>query len=560
MKKLSKTRTVKRFAILFSCFTAVMVGAFFAAKQLKTVETNAITKDGTPVNVSYVREGTGTVAPRVGWVYFNDSTGWGTPMFNVTLKDETLPRTAYCIDPNTTPPEESPSGSYNYTTASFPINEKTNMIKLALYIITAPSSDTEALAIQNEWNWDNPSEINSNWNTNHISPNDASYAVRNYQYIMMHALIGSIYNPEKAAEIWDSLAEDEQTWIEDRTDDLASLIKDKSSVWTRASSHQLLGLDISGLSGVQNIAWLEPYSITTSAADVADGDAYVEASSKTQIVDSIDYCAQAGVNYTLQGTLMDKSTGEPLEIGGKTFTNTLSVTPETECSTATMTFDVDTSGIAGKQIVAFQSLIASDGTVLVSHDDIDDPAQTITVVSLDTAASGASEDTQKITAAKGAVINDHIKYCLAAGTEYTITGTLMNKATGKPITVGNDPVTQTVTITPKTNCGETDMKFTFDATGMGGTEIVVFEAVSTYSASAGKFISVVSHEDINDAAQTIIVEDAPKAADTGMMTSEGNSGININNGAAIVVAATASCVVVYLVVRFTSKKKIYGKR
>lgn len=560
MKKLSKTRTVKRFAILFSCVTAALVGTFFAAKQLKTVETNAITKDGTPVNVSYVKEGTGTTDPRVGWVYFNDSTGWGTPMFNITLQGETLPRTAYCLDPNTTPPEESPSGSYNYSTASFPTNEKTNMIKLALYIITAPSSDTEALAIQNEWNWNNPSGINPGWNTNHISPNGASYAVRNYQYIMMHALIGSIYNPEKAAEIWDSLASQEQLWLQNVTTNLSSLISTGSPVWTRASSHQLLGLDISGLSGVQNIAWLEPYSISTSAEDVADGDAFVEASSKTQITDYISYCAQAGVTYTLQGTLMDKSTGKPLEIGGKTFTNTLSVTPTAECSTATMTFDVDTSGIAGKQIVAFQSLISSDGVTLVSHDDIDDPAQTITVVSLDTVASGASEDTQKITATKDAVITDHIKYCLAAGTEYTIIGTLMNKATGEPITIGSVPVTQTITITPKTNCGETDMKFTFDATGMGGTEIVVFESAGTISTVNGKFMAIVSHEDINDAAQTIIVEDVPKAADTGMMTSEGNSGININNGAVIVVAATASCVAVYLVVRFTSKKKIYGKR
>lgn len=554
---------MKRFAILFSCITAALVGTFFASKQLKTVETNAITQDGTPVTVSYVKNGTSTEDPYKGWVAFKGTTaqGWGTPMFEVTPQGGSI-RTAYCLSPNVQAPTEGTSYNkdgvtFPYKVASFPVNEKTNQIKLALYIINAPDSDTTAKAIRLQWKWDNPDSINPEWE-NIINPYSAQYGKRNYQYILMHVLIGSIYGEVELP----SLGEAEQAWYNRVSSQLSRLVSENSEVWQRASTHQLFGLDTSvypQTPAIQNIVWLEPYTINTSASDAVDGDAYVEASDKAQIVDSINFCAQVGVNYTLQGTLMDKSTGEPLEIDGKTITKTISVTPTQECSTVNMTFDLDASNIAGKQIVAFQSLISSNGTTLVSHNDINDPAQTITIVSLGTVASGVSKDSKKILAAEGATITDHIKYCLAAGTEYTIIGTLMNKATGEPISINGEPITQTMTVTSQTNCEEADMKFTFDATGMGGTEIVVFETAGVISTIDNKFTPIVSHEDINDAAQTIMVE-LPKPADTGRMTSDGDSGININNGVAIAITATVSSVVVYLVARFTAKKKFYGKR
>lgn len=77
-------------------------------------------------------------------------------------------------------------------------------------------------------------------------------------------------------------------------------------------------------------------------------------------------------------------------------------------------------------------------------------------------------------------IEDIVSYKnLTPGKEYTVTGILMDKATGKPFTVDDEQIRCSYTFKPETADGEVKMTFTFDASGITKTtEIVVFESVS----------------------------------------------------------------------------------
>lgn len=87
-----------------------------------------------------------------------------------------------------------------------------------------------------------------------------------------------------------------------------------------------------------------------------------------------------------------------------------------------------------------------------------------------------------------------------AGKPCVIEGTLMNKESGKPATVGGVPVTATLEFTPESSSGEAQVVFEFDGTAFDvGEEFVVFERAYV----DGKLFA--SHEDIDDEAQTVVM-------------------------------------------------------
>ena len=98
------------------------------------------------------------------------------------------------------------------------------------------------------------------------------------------------------------------------------------------------------------------------------------------------------------------------------------------------------------------------------------------------------------------------------GTEYTIRGTLMNKATGEVFTVNGETITAEVKFTPKDRNGEVKVKFVFDASGITkSTSLVVFESLYRDD------VEITTHKDIEDKDQTVTITpppDIPKTGDT----------------------------------------------
>lgn len=114
-------------------------------------------------------------------------------------------------------------------------------------------------------------------------------------------------------------------------------------------------------------------------------------------------------------------------------------------------------------------------------------------------------DGDKTLASSGMVtITDKVCYTnLKPGKEYTLTGTLMDKATGGPLMVEGKPVTASKTFTPQESDGCENVDFTIDGSMLVGKTTVVFERLE----HDGQTIAV--HTDINDEEQTVLFEKSP---------------------------------------------------
>ena len=252
-------------------------------------------------------------------------------------------------------------------------------------------------------------------------------------------------------------------------------------------------------------------AISTSARDGIDGDKDVVVDDEATVIDTVEYKNLVpGKEYTLNGKLHSKSTGEPLKVGGKPVTGQTTFTPEKADGKVEVTFTFDSRAIADKtDIVVFESLVRS-GTELASHADIDDKNQTVTVTHPEigtTAVDGADGDKNVITDDSTEVI-DTVEYTgLIPGKEYTLKGSMQVKKsdedgnlTAEPLEVDGEPVTAETTFTPETASGEVEVTFTFDSRAIADkTDIVVFESLVRSG------VEIASHADIEDGKQTTTV-------------------------------------------------------
>ena len=98
-------------------------------------------------------------------------------------------------------------------------------------------------------------------------------------------------------------------------------------------------------------------------------------------------------------------------------------------------------------------------------------------------------------------LTDTVSYTgLVPGKEYKVTGVLMNKETGEKLLVDGKEITAETVFVPETKNGSVDVTFIFDATGLHGKEIVVFEDLYREN------VLLATHADINDEGQTVKIK------------------------------------------------------
>ena len=163
-------------------------------------------------------------------------------------------------------------------------------------------------------------------------------------------------------------------------------------------------------------------------------------------------------------------------------------------------------------VVVFESLYREDVEIAV-HADIEDEGQSVKVYVPEIKTTASIDGKKEITTAGKVTIEDVVSYTnLIPGTEYTIRGTLMNKATGEVFTVNGETITAEVKFTPKGRNGEVKVKFVFDASGITkSTSLVVFESLYRDD------VEITTHKDIEDKDQTVTITpppDIPKTGDT----------------------------------------------
>ena len=230
------------------------------------------------------------------------------------------------------------------------------------------------------------------------------------------------------------------------------------------------------------------------------------------IMDTVSYHLIPNKEYKLTGTLMDKESGEPLQIDGKEVTSELTFTPEDAEGTVELSFILDATALAGKTIVAFESVSYQDKEVAF-HTQIDDDPQTIYFPEIKTTAKDGKDGDQEVLAEKETSIIDTVSYKdLVTGLTYRVVGTLMDKETGKEVLIDGKPVISEATFKPENSEGTVEVTFTFDATSLSGHDVVVFEKlyVSTGDKENKNEVELTNHEDINDNGQTVKITDVPK--------------------------------------------------
>ena len=243
--------------------------------------------------------------------------------------------------------------------------------------------------------------------------------------------------------------------------------------------------------------------IRTTAADQADGDKLVTG---TEIVISDEVAYEGlvpGTEYTLEATLVDAETGEPVMVKDglveKQVTGSATFTPDEADGTQAVEIAFDGTGLGGKSLVVFEKLFAAD-VQLASHEDPSDEGQTVTVAEIGTKLTDAADGDQLIVPGKVKLI-DTVEYKgLVAGDTYTVHGTLMVKSTGEALAdvEGNPVVASAEFVAEKAN-GIVDVTFEFDASSLNeGDNLVAFEECLT---AEGNLAAV--HQDRRSSATTL---------------------------------------------------------
>ena len=238
-----------------------------------------------------------------------------------------------------------------------------------------------------------------------------------------------------------------------------------------------------------------PIEIGTKAT--VEGEKEVDPLDKVTLTDTVSYTGLVpGKEYKVTGVLMDKETGEKLLVDSKKITAETVFVPETKNGSVDVTFIFDATRLHGKEVVVFENLYRENIEV-AAHADITDDDQTIKIKTPAIGTTASFEGEKEIDPLDKVTLTDTVSYKdLTPGKEYRATGVLMDKLTGKELLINGKKVTSEATFIAEKASGSVDVTFIFDATGLHGKEVVVFEDLYREN------VLLATHADINDEGQT----------------------------------------------------------
>lgn len=257
---------------------------------------------------------------------------------------------------------------------------------------------------------------------------------------------------------------------------------------------------------------------------------------------------------TIQGLKIDRETGE--NIAGALFG--LFGINETEFTeeTAILTSESNKEGIFTFENVPYGEYIVRElkpatgyipngesypVTILENKEVVEINVLNDKIPELKTTA--AIDGKKEFTANGDITIDDVVSYKnLTVGKEYTVSGVLMDKSTGKAFLVDGKEVCSEVTFTPETADGEVTISFTFDGSVITkDTEIVVFETLYRDETE------IAVHADIEDKDQTVTIHPQPEPE-------KPQTGDNSNLGFWIGLGSVAvGGLIAFLIIKFKKK-------
>ncbi len=249
----------------------------------------------------------------------------------------------------------------------------------------------------------------------------------------------------------------------------------------------------------------EPVTISTSAVDADAGKHIGCISTSEAITDSVHITGlYEGREYIVSGVLVDRSSGEAVkDADGNDVTASTAFTATGDTMDVIVGFSVDSSSFeAGGRTVVFETLARTsavhDETVpaqLQDHRDINNADQTIVYPGISTVAADSDSGTHNLLADESAVITDTVTYAgLLPDETYVLEGELYDK-TDERLT----GITSAAEFTPAEETGTVEMEFSFDASGLDGHTLVVFETLKLGD------VVLAEHTNADDDAQTVFI-------------------------------------------------------
>lgn len=247
--------------------------------------------------------------------------------------------------------------------------------------------------------------------------------------------------------------------------------------------------------------------VHTEALDGVNKLHEMKADKEAVIVDTV-YCKNlvVGKEYTINGTLMNKTTNSPLvDADGNVITATTTFTAEEKICTKELEFKFNASLLRGETIVVFETLLHNNATV-ATHNEIEDTAQTVYLPDIKTIATSLTSGSKLLDPIVAEAVKDEIKFSnLIVGHKYRVAGKLVDKSTGKAL-VGADgkELSGQVEFTADVTDGSVFVEFgKMDASTIKDKDIVVFEYL--YNIDKDEPVLLVEHDNLNDTDETVHV-------------------------------------------------------
>ena len=264
-------------------------------------------------------------------------------------------------------------------------------------------------------------------------------------------------------------------------------------------------------------------TIHTTATDKVTGEKSIVAGKNVTIVDTVTLDGLTkGTKYQLKGWQMVKSENAQLLIDGKPVESDYTFTAKDSSMEVEIAFTFNASELAGKELVTFEELYdlsnPDEPTKVAEHKDIEDEGQTVTIteriITMHTTATGKATGEKTIEADDKVTIVDTVTLDgLEKGVKYTIKGWEMVKSENAELLANGKRVENDLTFTATDTKMEVQIEFTFNASELGGKELVTFEELYDVT-NPDNPIKVAEHKDIKDEGQTVTIKEKPESPTT----------------------------------------------
>ena len=264
-------------------------------------------------------------------------------------------------------------------------------------------------------------------------------------------------------------------------------------------------------------------TIHTTATDKVTGEKSIVAGKNVTIVDTVTLDGLTkGTKYQLKGWQMVKSENAQLLVDGKPVESDYTFTAEDSSMEVQIAFTFNASSLAGKDLVTFEELYdlsnPDEPTKVAEHKNIEDEGQTVTIteriITMHTTATDKVTGEKTIEADNKVTIVDTVTLDgLEKGVKYTLKGWEMVKSENAELLVNGKRVENDLTFTATDSQMEVQIEFIFNASELGGKELVTFEELYDTS-NPDEPIKVAEHKDIKDEGQTVTIKEKPESHTT----------------------------------------------